>query len=156
LTKGSPPQRKSLYEKTQGPEAVPIEALIQSGDTAARRASAGYLDFFHARLPSVEALANALFLQPSEDGWKSLYMAVHDLRSSSASAGYQTVSAICESLERLLAERDPQNPLMRDVMKLHLDALSLAVSDKAPNPDNEGSVRLIKNLGRAVDKLPRI
>jgi HPt (histidine-containing phosphotransfer) domain-containing protein len=156
LTSGSPPQRKSLYEKTQGPQAVPIEALIQSGDTAARRVSAGYLDFFRARLPPVEALANALFAQPSEDGWQSLYMAAHDLRSSSASAGYQTISAICESLERLLAERDPKNPLMREVIKLHLDALSLAVSDKAPIPDSKESVQLVKNLGRAVDKLPRI
>ena len=154
MTSGSPPQRKSLYEKTQGPQAVPIEALIQSGDTAALHVSAGYLDFFRERLASVEGLANALFVQPSEDGWKSLYMAVHDLRSSSASAGYQTISAICESLERLLAERDSENPLMRDVIKLHFNALSLAVSDNAPIA--EEAVRLIKDLGRAVDKLSRI
>ena len=156
MSSGSPPQRKSLYEKTQGPQAVSIEALIQSGDTAARDASAGYLDFFRERLPSVEGLADAQSVQPSEDGWKSLYMAAHDLRSSSASAGHQTVSAICESLEGLLAERDPKNPLMRDVMKLHLHALSLAVSDNAPIANSEEAIRLIKDLGRAVDKLPRI
>jgi HPt (histidine-containing phosphotransfer) domain-containing protein len=155
LTSGSPPQRTSLYEKTQGPEAVPIDALIQSGDSAAQRASAGYLDFFRERLQSVAGLAKALFVQPSAEGWKSLHMAVHDLRSSSASAGYQTVSAISESLEGLLAERDRENPLMRDVIKLHLDALSLAASDKAPIPDSEEATGLIKNLGRAVDKLPR-
>ena len=156
MTSGSPHQRKSLYEKTQGPQAVSIEALIQSGDAAARVASTGYLDFFRERLPSVEALANALSAQPSEDGWKSLHMAMHDLRSSSASAGYQSVSAICESLEGLLAERDPKNPLMRDVIKLHLDALSLSVSESAPTPDGEQTGRLIKDLGRAVDKVPRI
>ena len=155
MTSSSPPQRTSLYEKTQGPEAVPIEALIQSGDTAAQRASAGYLDFFRERLASVAGLAKALFAQPSEDGWKSLYMAMHDLRSSSASAGYQTVSAICESLERLLAERDRENPLMRDVVTLHLDALVLASSDNAPIPSQEAA-RLIESLGRAVEKLPRI
>jgi len=157
LTNNSRPQRKSLYEKTQGPQAVHIETLIEQGDTAARRVSAGYLAFFRTRLPSVENLAKALFGEtPGGPDWKVFYTVVHDLRSSSASAGYNTVSAICESLERLLFERDPQNPLMRDVIRLHLDALSLAASNNTPIADGDEANRLIANLGRAVDKLPRI
>ncbi len=157
MTSPRPPQRKSLYEKTQGPHAVPIETLIQHGDTAARLASADYLDFFRAKLPSVESLAKTLFAEPSEDAsWKAFYIAVHDLRSSSASAGYHTVSAICESLETLLVERDPHDALMRDVIKLHLDALSLASSASTPVPDGAESTRLITNLGRAAVKLARI
>ena len=151
------PQRKSLYEKTQGPHAVPIETLIQHGDNAARLASAGYLDFFRAKLPSVENLANELFVEPSGGAsWKAFYTAAHDLRSSSASAGYHTVSAICESLGTLLVERDPHDALMGDVIRLHLDALSLVSSASAPIPDGAESTRLITNLGRAVDKLARI
>lgn len=119
--------------------------------------SAGYLDFFRARLPSLESLANALFVEaPESANWKAFYTAVHDLRSSSASASYYTVSAICESLETLLVERDPHDALMRDVIKLHLDALSLASSASAPIPDGAESTRLITNLGRAADKLARI
>jgi HPt (histidine-containing phosphotransfer) domain-containing protein len=151
------PQRKSLFEKTQGPQAVSIETLIQHGDTAARRVNEGYLDFFRARLPSVESLANRLFAASSQSTDRdAFYAAVHDLRSSSATAGYKAVSAICESLEMLLVERDPNDPLMRDVIKLHLDALSLAISANAPVADGEEFVRLIKNLGRAADKLARI
>jgi hypothetical protein len=66
------------------------------------------------------------------------------------------VSAICESLETLLVERDPHDALMRDVIRLHLDALSLASSASAPIPDGAESARLITNLGRAVDRLARI
>jgi HPt (histidine-containing phosphotransfer) domain-containing protein len=150
-------RRKSLYEKTQGPGAVPIETLIQHGDTAARLVSAGYLDFFRTRLPAVESLADALIAEPPESpNWKAFYTAVHDLRSSSASAGYQTVSKICESLEALLVDRDPNDVLMRDVIRLHLDALSVASAAGAPMPDGPESTRLITNLGRAVDKLARI
>jgi HPt (histidine-containing phosphotransfer) domain-containing protein len=157
LTNNSRPERKSLYEKTQGPQAVRLETLIEQGDTAARRVSASYLDFFRARLPSAENLANALFVEsPGGPSWKVFYTVVHDLRSSSASAGYNTVSAICESLERLLVERDPENSLMRDVIRLHLDALSLAASNNTPIADGEEANRLIANLGRAVDKLARI
>ena len=156
MTSPRPPQRKSLYEKTQGPHAVPIETLIKHGDTAARVASAGYLDFFRAKLPSVEGLADAAFVGPEDASWKAFYIAVHDLRSSSATAGYHTVSAICESLETLLVERDPHDALMRDVIRLHLDALSLASSAGAPIPEGAESTRLITNLGRAVDKLARI
>ena len=157
MTSSRPPQRKSLYEKTQGPHAVPIETLIQHGDAAARLASADYLDFFRAKLPSVEGLAKTLFAEPPEDAsWKAFYIVVHDLRSSSASAGYQTVSAICESLETLLVERNPHDALMRDVIRLHLDALSLASSASTPVPDGAESTRLITNLGRAADKLARI
>ena len=157
MTSPRPPQRKSLYEKTQGPHAVPIETLIQHGDTAARVASAGYLDFFRAKLPSVENLAKTLFAEPAEDAsWKAFYIAVHDLRSSSATAGYHTVSAICESLETLLVERDPHDALMREVIRLHLDALSLASSASTPVPDGAESTRLITDLGRAADKLARI
>ena len=157
MTSPRPPQRKSLYEKTQGPRAVSIETLIQQGDAAARRASADYLDFFRARLPSVEKLANAMFGEsPESTSLKSFYTAVHDLRSSSASAGYHAISAICESLEMLLVERDPHDALMREVIRLHLDALSLASSASAPLPDGAESTRLITNLGRAVDRLARI
>ena len=156
MTSPRPPQRKSLYEKTQGPHAVPIETLIQHGDTAARVASAGYLDFFRAKLPSVEGLADAAFVGPEDASWKAFYIALHDLRSSSATAGYHTVSAICESLETLLVERDPHDALMREVIRLHLDALSLTSSASAPIPDGAESTRLITNLGRAVDKLARI
>ena len=155
MTSNSRSQRKSLYEKTQGPGAVPIGALIQEGDTAARRASADYLAFFRARLPSLEGLADASFDGASGDmARKSFYVAVHDLRSSSATAGYPLVTAICESLERLLAERDPENPLIRDVVRLHLDALALAASNKAPAANSEEAGGLIKSLGRAVDKIP--
>jgi HPt (histidine-containing phosphotransfer) domain-containing protein len=150
-------QRKSLYEKTQGPQAMPIETLIQHGDTAAKLASAGYLDFFRAKLPHVESLAGAMFVEPfGSASWKTFYTAVHDLRSSSATAGYLTLSGICESLEALLVDRDPHDALMRDVIKLHLDALSLASSASAPIPDGPKSDQLIANLGRAVDKLSRI
>ena len=151
------PQRKSLYEKTQGPQAVPIETLIQRGDAAAKLASASYLEFFRTKLPYVEGLANALFAGALESAsWKAFYTAVHDLRSSSASAGYHTVSAICESLETLLVERDPHDARMRDVVRLHLEALFLASSAGAPIADGAESTRLITNLGRAVDKLARI
>ena len=150
-------QRKSLYEKTQGPQAVPIETLIQHGDTAAKLASAGYLDFFRAKLPHVESLAGALAVEPpGSASWKTFYTAVHDLRSSSATAGYLALSRICESLEALLVDRDPHDALMRDVIRLHLDALSLASSASAPIPDGPESAQLIANLGRAVDKLARI
>ena len=149
--------RKSLYEKTQGPQAVSIEALIQQGDTAAKLASEGYLDFFRAKLPHVESLAGALFVEPpGSAGRTAFYTAVHDLRSSSATAGYLTLSGICESLETLLVDRDPHDALMRDVIKLHLDALSLASSASAPIPEDPKSAQLIANLGRAVDKLARI
>src|SRR5437016_6257739 len=122
---------------------------------AARVASEGYLDFFRAKLPSVESLADAVFGRLDDASWKAFYIAVHDLRSSSATAGYHTVSAICESLETLLVERDPHDTLMRDVVRLHLDALSLASSAGAPIPEGAESTRLISNLGRAVDKLAR-
>jgi HPt (histidine-containing phosphotransfer) domain-containing protein len=158
LTSSSrPPPRQSLYEKTQGPHAVPIETLIQQGDTAARLVSAGYLDFFRAKLPSVQNLANAVVIEPSGSAnWKTFYTVVHDLRSSSASAGYHTLSAICESLETLLVERAPNDALMHEVIKLHLDALFLTSSANAPTPDDAESTRLITNLGRAVDRLARI
>lgn len=149
--------RKSLYEKTQGPQAVPIETLIQHGDTAAKLASAGYLDFFRGKLPHVESLAGALFVDPPGSASRTaFYTAVHDLRSSSATAGYLTLSGICESLEALLVDRDPHDALMRDVIRLHLDALSLASSANAPIPDGPKPDQLIANLGRAVDKLARI
>jgi hypothetical protein len=45
---------------------------------------------------------------------------------------------------------------MRDVIRLHLDALSLASSASTPVPDGAESTRLITNLGRAADKLARI
>ncbi len=157
LTSPRSPQRKSLYEKTQGPHAVPIETLIQQGDTAAKLASEGYLDFFRTKLPSVESLSDALFVEPpGSASWKAFYTAVHDLRSSSATAGYLALSGICESLETLLVERDPHDALIRDVIRLHLDALSLASSVSAPIADGLESARLIANLGRAVDKLARI
>jgi HPt (histidine-containing phosphotransfer) domain-containing protein len=81
---------------------------------------------------------------------------VHDLRSSSATAGYLTLSGICDSLETLLVDRDPHDALMRDVIRLHLDALSLASSASTPIPDGAESTRLITNLRRAVEKLARI
>jgi len=150
-------QRKSLYEKTQGPQAVPIETLIQHGDTAAKLASAGYLDFFRAKLPHIESLAGELFMEPPGNAsWKAFYTAAHDLRSSSATAGYLTLSGICDSLETLLVDRDPHDALMRDVIRLHLDALSLASSASTPIPDGAESTRLITNLRRAVEKLARI
>jgi HPt (histidine-containing phosphotransfer) domain-containing protein len=142
---------------TQGPQAVRIETLIEHGDTAARRVSADYLAFFRTRLPTVEDLANALFAESSGSAdWEAFYAAMHDLRSSSASAGYHTVSAICQSLEGLLAERDPGEPLMREVIRLHLDALSLAISENAPIANSDEANRLIANLGRVANKLARI
>ena len=155
MTETTPrPRRKSLFEKTQGPNAISVEVLIEKGNTVAQRVQADYPDFLREQIPIVDSLAKALFVGRSETNRQTFYMVVHDLRSSSASAGYDAVSAICHSLESLLVERNLDDTRMPAVIKLHLDALKLAMSGNAL--DGEVFARLIQDLDRATARLAPI
>lgn len=145
-------ERESLFEKTQGPNAVPLDRLVLRGEVAAQRARADFPEFLQTQAPVVMDTAKNLHATPDgQKHWQSCYTLVRDLRSSSASAAYHTVSAVCQSLELLLIERDRDDPLMPAVIALHLDALKLAIADKIP--DEAASRSLIENLDRAVKRL---
>ena len=148
------PPRKSLFEKTQGPNAISVEVLIARGNTVAQRVQEDYPEFFRERIPIVDALAKALFVGRSETNRRTFHMVVHDLRSSSANAGYNRLSAICDSVETLLVERKLDDARMPAVIELHLDALRLAMSDSALN--DEIFARLVADLERATARLGAI
>ena len=134
IEEGHALQRESLFQKTQGPNAVPLDRLVLRGEVAAQRARAEFPEFLQAQAPVVLNTAKSLLSTPEEQKhWQSCYTLVRDLRSSSASAAHHTVSSVCQSLELLLIERDRNDPRMPAVIALHLDALNLAIGDKIPD-----------------------
>jgi hypothetical protein len=145
--------RRSLLEKVSGPNAVPVAMLVARGEAASCKVQEKFDDFLKLRVGELERMLGALTKKDvSEALWKSFYTIVHDIRGSGALAGRPAVNSFCQSLERLLQERDPTDPRMGAAIASHINALNLVISEGAP--DGTSQAVLMAELSRAVDCLP--
>lgn len=115
--------RPSLLQRARGPNAKPVELLVERGAAIAQRVNSGYKDFARACIAEMTKLAAEA---PAQTALDRLTLAVKDLRSSSATCGNEAILRLARSLERIL---DPQFHHQRNFLPaihLHLDALTLA------------------------------
>jgi hypothetical protein len=146
-------RRRPLMEKVSGPNAVPIAMLVARGEAASRRVQEKFDDFLKLRVGELERMQGALTKKDVPEAlWKSFYTVVHDIRGSGALAGRVAVNSFCQSLERLLQERDSADPRMGAAIASHINALNLVISEGAPGQTSQAM--LMAELSRAVDCLP--
>jgi hypothetical protein len=127
--------------------------LVERGEAASRRVQEKFGDFLKLRVGELEGMLGALTKKDVPEAvWKSFYTIVHDIRGSGALAGCLAVNSFCQSLERLLQERDPIDPRMGVAIASHINALNLVISEGAP--DKTSQAVLMAELSRAVDCLP--
>jgi hypothetical protein len=145
---------ESLFDKTKGPNAIPVYALLARAERALDTIKREYLPFLRSSLPEIDALYHAAAENAAEPScWDQLRIAALDLRSSSATAGNEGVSAVASSLEWLLTEAVDGDQRITEVVSLHLDAIRLLVSDVAPTADSPAMRELLSQLGRASYRL---
>jgi hypothetical protein len=145
-------QRISLRDKISGPNAVPIERLVERGAQASERVQQHFDDFLKLRVEDLEALQAQLTRDPDADAWRNFFTIVRDIRGSSALAGKMGVNQFCISLETLLQERDPADPRMPSAIASHIDALHIVTLGKAG--DELSQTLLAEQLSLAVNALP--
>ena len=132
--------RPSLLQRVRGPNAKPIDFLIERGAASAVRVNSEYRDFARERVKQIaEAMSGLTPASPLSD-WRSLYTMIQDLRSSSATCGSNAIAGIARSWERALDWQYRREEKLMAVLQLHLDALKLAVSQAAGTKELEAMV----------------
>ncbi len=145
-------KRPSLRDKISGPNAVPIETLVERAASASQRVQQQFDSFLKLRVGDLEALQAQMARDPEADAWRNFFTIVRDIRGSSALAGKMGVNRFCISLETLLQERDPADPRMPSAIASHVDALHIVTLGKAG--DELSQSLLAEQLTLAVDSLP--
>jgi hypothetical protein len=121
--------RPTLLERARGPNARPVDLLVEEAAASAGRVAGQYRDFARARVEEIAACLKPLTGDAPARDWDALQDMVQDLRSSSATCGAQAMAQVARSWERALDPQYRAEPRLKAVMYLHLDALRLAVSD---------------------------
>jgi hypothetical protein len=142
--------RRSMRERIRGPNARPVDYLIEVGAKTALRVNSQYQDFARRHVDEIGTLMNGLAPQSPTATWQALMTTVQDLRSSSATCGRAEISLTARSLERALDFQYRSHPKLMAVMRLHLDALRLGVLGAA---GEEELCALTPRLKVAVDAL---
>ena len=153
-----PNRQKSLFDKTRGPNSIEVNDLLTRADEAVATIKGEYLPFVRSRLPGLRSLSDFAAGDTgakARDRWTQLKIAAQDLRSSSATAGYDQLSAVASSLEWLLSEAAGDDPRIIEVALLHLDALSRLVEDGAPDIATPQVQELLSELARASNHVTR-
>ena len=151
-----PSRPKTLFDKTRGPNSIAVTDLVSRAEEAVQTVKGDYLPFLRTRLPSLRTLSDAASDgDGAPDRWGQLRVAAQDLRSSSATAGYDQLSAVASSLEWLLSEAPTNDPRLADVARLHLDAISRLVEDGAPDIASGKVQELLSELARASNHITR-
>ncbi|HLG85823.1 MAG TPA: hypothetical protein VKZ79_01345 [Alphaproteobacteria bacterium] len=145
----------SLYVKANGPNAMPVRALVERAERAVEQIKQDYLPFLRDTLPNLEALTALAAAALVEDPWHDLKLAVLDVRSSSATAGYDQLSAVATSLEWLLGEAPARDPRIVEVVQLHLDAIWRLIEEGTPRLGSPKVQALLAALGRVTDHVTR-
>lgn len=149
------PTLTSLYDKTQGPNSVPVTELIARAEEAVAAVKQEYLPFVRARLSNLEAMSKDADADRTDARWSRLSVAAQDLRSSSATAGYDQLSAIAASLEWLVNAAPVDDSRVVAVVRLHLDAIRLLVEDNAPHLASPQVQEVLTELARASNHVTR-
>jgi hypothetical protein len=151
-----PPALGSLYAKTRGPNAVSVSVLVSRAEKAIEDIKQDYLPFLRAKIANLAALTTlASEASDDVDPWRELKLAMLDVRSSSATAGYDQLSAVANSLEWLLGEAPPRDPRIAEVVQLHRDAICRLIEDGAPQLGTPKVQELLAALGRVSDHVTR-
>lgn len=148
-------QPGTLFERTQGPNPVEIGELVARGERAVDAIKQDYLPFLRARLPTLDALSLHAIGSDQPERWRELWAAALDLRSSSATAGFEQLSAVGASLEWLLSEASPDHAKLGDVVRLHIDALQLLLAKDPPDIHSPMVQELLAQLAKATDHVTR-
>jgi hypothetical protein len=148
-------KRTSLLQRVRGPNAKPVDLLVQLGTASAARVNTEYGAFARARVEEIAALMAGLGQESMLADWQALQLAIQDLRSSSATCGNEAVSLIARSWERALDWQYRREAKLMAVLRLHLDALRLATSQIAEAGELQAlSARLeavVKSLNPTVE-----
>lgn len=127
--------RPSLLERVRGPNARPIELLVEKATISAERVAVQYQNFARTRVEEIAGHLGPLTGDAPARDWQALQDMVQDLRSSSATCGDEAIAQVARSWERALDPQYRAEPRLKAVMYLHLDALRLAVSDNHGGED---------------------
>ena len=130
----------------KGPNGHPVDLLVQQGDARAQKLARQYPDFARTQVEDIARRLDALTPDMPAQGWQGFYDIIRDLRSSSATCGEEAIRRVAKSWERALDPQYRAEPRLMAVMRLHLDALKLAVTENATRPD----------LGAMIERLETV
>ncbi len=128
-------RRISLAKRIRGPNARPVDLLVERATQTALQVSAEYAGFASTRVAEIGAMMESLSPLSRAADWQALMVAVQDLRSSSITCGSDGISRIAQSWEGALDWQYRHESRLMAVMQLHLDALKLAVSGQAQDQE---------------------
>jgi hypothetical protein len=144
--------RKTLFERCQGPGAVPLSALIARADARVAEIVERYGEDFHGLLDTIETEANAA-LAGKADRQAALMAAVQDVASSAATAGYHSVSAIAAHLNHCLGRHGLGGLGSARFVTLHIEAMRGAARSRAS--DWKPVLEELRQAASALDGRPR-
>lgn len=151
-------RQRTLFDRTRGPNSIAVSDLVSRAEEAVATVREDYLPFVRAHLPGLRSLTDAPIEEAETQAlerWTQLRIAAQDLRSSSATAGYNQLSAVASSLEWLLSEAPTDDPRVPEVARLHLDALSRLVENGVPDIGEPQVQELLSELARASNHITR-
>ena len=145
---------------TRGPKSVSVGELVSRAETAVANVKQDYLPFVRTHLANLRMLSEAASDPQNENAesagrWEQLRGAAQDLRSSSATAGYDQLAAVASSLEWLLTEAPGDDPRIAEVAGLHFDAIWRLVEDGAPSISSPEVQTLLSALAKASNHVTR-
>jgi HPt (histidine-containing phosphotransfer) domain-containing protein len=118
-------------ERICGPNAKPIDHLVEKGTSTALRVNAEYRGFARDRVNEISKMMSGLTRESALGSWQVLLAAIQDLRSSSATCGNEAISWFARSWERALDWQYRDEKRLVAAMHLHMDALRLAIAENA-------------------------
>lgn len=143
--------RPSLLERVCGPNARPVDHLVEKATASAGHVARQYQDFARGRVEEIAGCLKSLTGDSPEHAWQDFHDMVQDLRSSSATCGDEAVAWVARSWERALDPQYRREPRLKAVLYLHLDALRLAVSDNHGGEDLRALAGRLESMVRSLN-----
>lgn len=124
--------RQSLLERCQGKNAVSVELLIRRGERAAESLAKDFGKHAQHHLDELEGLAKAALAdRHSAKAWAAFLTALHDVRTSAATARSLWTEKYAVALQLELGSREKSDKHLPVLIALHLDAIRLAAAGDA-------------------------
>lgn len=148
------PPNKIKNKVSYSDTGVDMAALARAEQVIANL-QGNYLQWVEDDLANLQAACEKAFAEPEnrKEHLAEIFRIAHDVKGQGGSFNYQLMTVIANQLCRIIEKLDASRDDVLQVVKLHIDALRLVITQRMEGDGGQAGVGLVKGLEAVVGKI---
>ena len=149
------PPNEDLKRKSVGVNGISREEAMRRSQQVVEQYKQQYENVLEEDLKKITALTQKLLTEKdkTQEHAKKIYGLAHEMKGQGGTFGYDLVTAIADSLCKVLTRVPPEHPNLLVLVSLHVDSIRIVVRDSLKGLGGDKEQAMLTGLIQARDFL---